>query len=76
MRYAIAVTQKDGEAIKKRKPYAKIPTNEENRDYTSPFFNETTMTAIKLRALLADTQATQEERSELILSLLKQRNKE
>lgn len=75
MRYLIAVAQKDAEAIKKRKQYAVIPTNQE-RDASQIFFNDISAAALKLHALLNDTTATQEERSVLLLSLLKQRTKE
>lgn len=75
IRYLVAVAQKDAEAAKKRKPLARIPTNDQERHHSNIFFNGTTFAALKLRWLLADSQATQEERSELILSLLKQRDK-
>lgn len=61
--------------MKKRKPLARIPTNDQERSHSNIFFNGTTFAALKLRGLLVDPNATQEERSELILSLLKQRDK-
>lgn len=76
LRYLIAVAQQDDAAMKKRKPLAHIPTNTDTRTPTSVFWNFTTATALKLRALIADPAATQQERSELLLSLLKQRNKD
>ena len=75
MRYLIAVAQKDSDAMTKWKQYAVIPTNQE-RDASQIFFNTISATAMKLHALLQDTAATQEERSTLLLSLLKQRTKE
>ncbi len=75
IRYLVAVAQKDTEAMKKRKPLARIPTNDQERSHSNIFFNGTTFAALKLRGLLVDPNATQEERSELILSLLKQRDK-
>lgn len=75
LRYLIAVAQKDEAAITKRRLVANIPTNTDERSDTSVFLNTTTATALKLRALVDDPQATQQERSDLLLSLLKQREK-
>lgn len=74
LRYLIAVAQQDADAIKTRRLVASIPTNDDRSD-TSVFLNQTTATAMKLRALIDDPQATQQERSDLLLSLLKQREK-
>jgi len=75
LRYLIAVAQKDTEAIKTRRLVAKIPTNTDEWTDTSIFWNPISATAMKLRALIDDPEATQQERSDLLLSLLKQREK-
>lgn len=74
LRYLIAVATKDTEAMKTRKPLAHIPTNSDEWTATSVFWNTATATAMKLRAYIADPTTTQIERSELLLSLLKQRD--
>gem|GEM_PF-4094775 len=75
MRYLIAVAQQDSKAINTRRRVAKIPTNDEQWSDTTIFFNPISATAMKLRALIDDPEATQQERSDLLLSLLKQREK-
>ena len=73
LRYLIAVAQQDTDAIKTRRLVAKIPTNTDERTDTNIFWNPVSATAMKLRALIDDPEATQQERSDLLLSLLKQR---
>jgi hypothetical protein len=76
VRYMIAVAEKDTVAMTKRRSLAHLPTNQDQWTEKSVYFNPTTAAAMKLRALIDDPQATQQERSDLLLSLMKQRNKE
>lgn len=73
LRYIIAVAQQDSWAMKKRKPVANVPTNQENWSDTSIFLNQVTAEAMKLQALLDDGSATQQERLDLLQSLLRRR---
>jgi hypothetical protein len=76
IRYLIAVAQQDVEAMTTWRPVANIPTNEQQRMDTQIFWNPVTATAMKLGALIDDPEATQQERSELLLSLLRQRDQQ
>lgn len=75
LRYLIAVAEKDEAAIKTWRLVAKIPTNGDAWNQYSVFLNPISATAMKLRALVDDPLATQQERSDLLLSLIKQREK-
>ena len=76
LRYVIAVNQKNNEDMKFWKPYAVIPTNQDQRTDTSIFINQTSALALKLQAFAKDPNTNQDERMQALQALLWTRNKQ
>ena len=70
LRYVIAVNQKNNEDMKFWKPYAVIPTNQDQRTDTSIFINQTSALALKLQAFAKDPNTNQDERMQALQALL------
>ncbi len=52
------------------KPYAVIPTNQDQRTDTSIFINQTSALALKLQAFAKDPNTNQDERMQALQALL------